>query len=98
MISNDTSSHKMHLPRFEVEDVTEITNTGVLVLARLLDNTDFSIKQGLKLGGCEITGGNIPRSVTNSGAARYDLWGFYLARKADSKYFKKGMVVELTQD
>jgi len=88
----------MRLPKFEVEDVIEMSGTGNVVFARKLEDGDFVVRNGLKLGGYEISAGDMPRNVNQEGSQRLDLWGFWLANDEDVKFFKKGEVVELSQD
>ncbi len=81
--------------KFEVEDITPIPGQGYLVLARRLDDVDFSIDEFTRLDSAAIRHADIPRALDEHGNQRMDLWGFFLANDVDSKRFHAGKVVEL---
>lgn len=87
----------MKSPRFEVEEVNEITGLGTVVFARRLDNYEFLLRKGSLLGGFEVQSGDIPRVVNADGTVRVDLWGFLLKEPDAAKYFHRGLIVELTE-
>ena len=82
---------------FKVRDITTIKDTGVVVFVKTLSKIEFIIKPGLKLNGCEIKGGDIPRLLDKSGKARTDVWGLWLKNPNDEIHFKIGDTVELSQ-
>jgi len=83
-------------PSFEVEGITTITNVGVVVLARKLNELDFKLNKYSLLGGVPISGGDIPRKLSESGVPILSTWGFFLKNEKDQNKFKKGQLVELT--
>ena len=77
-------------PSFEVEEVNTVSNVGVLVIARKLDELDFKLNDRSLLGGVPISGGDIPRNLNESGAQILSTWGFFLKSEKDQNKFKKG--------
>ena len=82
---------------FELESVTRLVGRGALIFARIIGNTEFIVKPGLELHGCEILGGDIPRIVNDDGSQRLDCWGFQLKNSDDHAKFSVGDIVELSQ-
>jgi len=82
---------------FEVESVTPLVGRGAIIFARIIGNTEFIVKPGLELHGCEILGGDIPRIVNDDGSLRLDCWGFQLKNSDDQANFSVGDIVELSQ-
>ena len=83
--------------QFEVENVVNLTDQGVLIFAKTMDDTEFFVKAGQQLNGCEISGGSIPRALEEDGRPRFDLWGFLLKNRNDEARFSVGDIVELSQ-
>lgn len=83
-------------PSFEVEEVSTVTNVGVLVVARKLDVLDFKLHDHSLLNGVPISGGDIPRKLNESGTPILSTWVFFLKNEKDQHKFRKGQLVELT--
>jgi len=84
------------MPSFEVEDISSITNVGVVVFARRLNQLDFELNEKSLLDGVPITGGDIPRKLSESGEQAFSTWGFFLKNEEDKDKFHKGQKVQLT--
>ena len=84
-------------PKFEIEEISIIANVGALVMARKLNELDFELGSNSLLGGVPISGGDIPRKLSETGAPSLSSWGFFLKNQNDKDKFQKGQVVELTQ-
>jgi hypothetical protein len=81
---------------FEVEEVLPITGRGMIVLARALSSSDFSVGDSSMLAGCPIAPVlDQPRALTPDGHLRLDLFAFILRNPDDGARFQRGETVFL---
>ena len=81
--------------KFKVECAFLLENKAY-VLARRLDDRDFSLSPSSQLGGvpinCSVTQ---PRKLKPDGTPDYDIFGFTLSRSEDLSKFSLDQIVEL---
>lgn len=84
-------------PKFEVEDIFNITDQGMAVMVKKINEIEFQLTHRTKLDNAPIKQGDIPRKLDDKGNCRTDVWVFILKNEKDSSSFAVGQVVELNQ-